>query len=358
MISFAYPGLLYLLLLIPLFAGLFWWSRIVRRKKLRRFGNPAELAALMPDASRYMPWVKLSLAMAVMAFMVVILARPRATSTLENVARTTENARGIEVMICLDVSNSMLASSTDDPEGIARLDRAKHLLEQLIRSLRDDRIGLIVFAGEAYTQLPITSDYVSANMFVNDVSTTMVPTQGTAIGAAIDMALNSFTPDDKSGRAIVILTDGENFEDDAIEAAARAASSGVVVDVIGLGTPKGAPIIIDRSKGVYMHDAAGNQVVTALNEAQAQKIASAGKGIYVSGNTSSAISDVDKQLDTLAKKDFMRTTFTPESEQFPVFAVAALILLIIYTMTVTRKISWLKRFTFFSSNSKKGEPKS
>lgn len=350
MISFAYPGLLYLLLIIPALAALFWLSRIARTRKLRRYGRPEVLASLMPDASRYMPWVKLTVALLALAFMIIVLARPRAKAALEDSARETETSRGIEVMVCLDVSNSMLASSTDDPRGVARLDRAKHLLERLVGSLRDDRVGLIVFAGDAYVQLPITTDYVSANMFINSVSTNMVPTQGTAIGSAIDMALESFTPDTKTGRAIIVITDGENFEDDAVESAARAADAGVIVDIIGLGTASGAPILIDRDKGVYMTDSQGQQVITALNAAEAQKIAKAGKGIYVSGNSSNAIGDINSQLDTLAKTDFMRTTFSPASEQFPAFAVLALILLIIDALTPTRKITWLTKFNFFTSN--------
>ncbi len=357
MISFVYPHLLYLLLLIPVFCALFWWSRVARRRKLRRFGKPEVLSALMPEASKYMPWVKMSLSLAAIAMLVIVLARPRATSTLEESARETEESRGIEIMICLDVSNSMLASSTDDPGGLPRLDRAKHLLERLIKSMRDDRVGLIVFAGDSYTQLPITADRISAQMFVNSVSTEMVPTQGTAIGSAIDMALQSFTPDDKCGKAIVIITDGENFEDNAVEAAARAASSGVQVDVIGLGTEKGAPIIINRNTNEYMKDREGKQVVTALNAAEAQKIASAGKGVYLSGGSNSCVDDLNQKLDTLAKSDFMRTTLSPKAEQFPVFAWLALILLIIEALTVTRKISWLKKITFFSNNSLSGEKK-
>lgn len=348
MISFAYPKLLYLLLAIPAFVVLFWMSRKALKKKLKRYGNISVLAGLMPEASAYMPWVKLTVSMLALTFLIIVIARPRATSTLEETARETETSRGIEIMICLDVSNSMLASSTDDPRGIQRLDRAKHLLEQLIRSMRDDRVGLIVFAGDAYTQLPITSDYISAKMFINSVSTSMVPTQGTAIGAAIDMALNSFTPDEKVGRAIIVITDGENFEDDAVDAAKRASDSGVMVDVIGVGTVKGAPIVLDRTNNVYMTDVEGVQIVTALNEAEAEKIAKAGKGIYVSGNSSSAVADIDKQLDTLAKSDFIRTTFSPQSEQFPIFAAIALILLIIDCLTVTRKISWLKKINFFT----------
>lgn len=354
MISFAYPQLLYLLLLVPLLAAMFIWSRRSRLKRLQRYGNLSTIQPLMPEASRYMPWVKMSLALVAIVFLVIVLARPRATATLEETARETEQSRGIEVMICLDVSNSMLASSTDDPHGISRLNRAKHLLEKLIKSMRDDKVGLIVFAGDAYTQLPITADRISAQMFVSGVSTDMVPTQGTAIGAAIDMAMESFTPDDKVGKAIVILTDGENFEDDAVQAAKRAASSGIQVDVIGLGTTKGAPIILNRSTNEYMKDREGNQIMTALAEKQAEEIANAGKGIYIAGNSSNAVSDLDSKLDTLAKTDFIRTTFSPQAEQFPVFAWLAIIFMVIEILTVTRKISWLKKITFFSpSNSKK-----
>ena len=223
MISFAYPGLLYLLLIIPALAALFWLSRIARTRKLRRYGRPEVLASLMPDASRYMPWVKLTVALLALAFLIIVLARPRAKAALEDSARETETSRGIEVMVCLDVSNSMLASSTDDPRGVARLDRAKHLLERLVGSLRDDRVGLIVFAGDAFTQLPITSDYISAKMFLSSINPSMVSTQGTAIGAAINLAARSFTPDETTDKAIILITDGENHEDDAIGAAKAAA---------------------------------------------------------------------------------------------------------------------------------------
>lgn len=223
MITFAYPQLLYLLLLIPAALGLFIWARISRRNKLRRFGNPETLAPLMPEASRYMPWVKITLSLFIIGVLVLMLARPRATGGIDEDSAETETQRGVEVMICLDVSNSMLASSTDDEAGISRLQRAKFLLEKLIDKMQNDKVGLIVFAGDAYTQLPITSDYISAKMFINNISTDMVPTQGTAIGAALDMAMNSFTPDDKMGKAIIVITDGENFEDNAVEEAKRAA---------------------------------------------------------------------------------------------------------------------------------------
>lgn len=280
MITFAYPHLLYLLLLIPAALGLFVWARISRKRKLRRFGNPETLAPLMPDVSSYMPWVKITFSCLIMAVLVIILARPRATGGLDSDAAETESSRGIEVMICLDVSNSMLASSTDDEAGVSRLQRAKFILEKLIDKMHNDKVGLIVFAGDAYTQLPITSDYISAKMFINNISTDMVPTQGTAIGAALEMAMNSFTPDEAMGKAIVVLTDGENFEDNAVEEAHRASNAGIQVDVIGLGAGRGVRIPVGRNN--YMiNPMTGEEVQTRLDEATASEIAKAGKGIYV-----------------------------------------------------------------------------
>ena len=217
MFSFANPHLLYLLFLLPVVAGLYIIARIARRRKLMRYGRIATLTPLMPDASRYKPGIKLVLQLIAIAALVIVLARPRAGAKEE-----VSEVQGIEVMICLDVSNSMLASSTDDPRGVSRLQRAKLVLEKLIDKLDNDKVGLIVFAGDAYTQLPITSDFVSAKMFLNSISTEMVPTQGTAIGAAIQMAMNSFTPDEDMQRAIIVITDGEilgkpHSADEAVE---------------------------------------------------------------------------------------------------------------------------------------------
>lgn len=281
------------------------------------------------------------------ASLVIMIARPRATGGLAPDSSETKTSRGIEVMICLDVSNSMLASTTDNDGGISRLQRAKHILEKLIDKMTDDKVGLIVFAGDAYTQLPITSDYISAKMFLNSITTDMVPTQGTAIGSALEMAMNSFTPNDEMGKAIIVITDGENFEDNAVEAAKRAASAGVQVDVIGLGTTRGARIPV--GKGNYMiNPMTGEDVVTKLDEATASQIAKAGDGVYVNGGTNSAIDAVDKKMDELSKGEFERKSFSPQSEQFPIFAFISLILLVIYSLTVTRKISWLKKYRFFT----------
>ena len=324
MFSFANPEYLYLLILIPVIFGLFLLSRMIRAKNIKKYGNPALLEAQMPDVSKYKPWIKISIQLVALALIVIILARPRA---MGNSKAETINVQGIEVMVALDVSNSMLASSTDDPNGISRLQQAKLLLEKLIDKLGNDKVGLIVFAGDAYTQIPITADFVSAKMFLSNIEPSMVPTQGTAIGAAIKMAANSFTADDKIQKSIILITDGENHEDDAVEAAKDAHDKGIQINVLGVGTPKGAPIPIG-GKGNYMKDESGNIVITQPNEQIAQDVANAGKGIYVSGTNRDALNVLDARLKELSKSNISKNVFSPNDEQFPVFAWVALALLI------------------------------
>ena len=309
---------------------------------MARFGKPAILASLMPDASRYTPGLKLVLQLFAITAIIIVLARPRAGAKQE-----ISEVEGIEVMICLDVSNSMLASSTDDPRGISRLQRAKLVLEKLFSQLKNDKVGLIVFAGDAYTQLPITSDFTSAKMFLSSISPDMVPTQGTAIGAAIEMAMTSFTPEADMQKAIIVITDGENFEDEPEAAAKEAANQGIQVDVIGLGSAKGALIPLGRD-GQFLRDSDGNPVTTRLNEDMAQKIAMAGNGIYVQGSSSSVVKEVSDQLDTLSKSTLEKVTYAASAEQFPVFAWLALLFLLADTFIPERKIGWLKKINFFS----------
>lgn len=343
MVSFAYPYLLYLLLAILVFVGFFLLARVARRRNLIKFGHLSTLNHLMPDASKYVPAVKIAIQMIVVAALVIVLARPRAGAKEE-----VSNVRGIEVMVALDVSNSMLASSTDDPNGISRLQRAKHVLEKLIDKLDNDKVGLIVFAGEAYTQLPITSDFVSAKVYLNSISTEMVPTQGTAIGSAISMAMHSFSPNEDIQKAIVVITDGENQVGDAVAVAKEAEKQGIQVDVIGLGSGKGAPIPLNSQKNTFLKDNEGHVVTTYLNEQMAQEIADAGKGIYVNGAASSAVNEISDQLDTLAKSDLEKVVYSSSAEQFPVFAWIALFLLIVDFFILDRKIGWLRRFNFFT----------
>ncbi len=344
MFSFANPEYLYLLILIPIIFGLFLLSRMIRAKNIKKYGNPALLEAQMPDVSKYKPWIKISIQLVALALIIIILARPRA---MGNSKAETVNVQGIEVMVALDVSNSMLASSSDDPNGISRLQQAKLLLEKLIDKLGNDKVGLIVFAGDAYTQIPITADFVSAKMFLSNIEPSMVPTQGTAIGAAIKMAANSFTADDKIQKSIILITDGENHEDDAVEAAKDAHDKGIQINVLGVGTPKGAPIPIG-GKGNYMKDESGNIVITQPNEQIAQDVANAGKGIYVSGTNRDALNILDARLKELSKSNISKNVFSPNDEQFPVFAWVALALLVCDIFVLDRKISWLKNINFFS----------
>ena len=350
MLSFAYPKLLYLLLTIPVIAAIYFQSRVSRRKRLRRFGQIKVVRAMMPDASRYMGWIKLTVECLALAFIIIALARPYTTSADASAKEEETVSRGIEVMICVDVSNSMLASSTDDPRGVSRLQRAKFILEKLIDKMNDDKVGLIVFAGDAYTQLPITSDYISAKMFLNGINTDMVPTQGTAIGAAIDMAINSFTPDSEFRKAIIVITDGENFEDNAVEEARRAASAGIQVDVIGIGGGKGSPIPMNG--GEYLKDQQGKVVMTALNESMAKEIAQAGDGIYLSGGSSSVVGDLDSHLDKLGKTEFKRRMASSAANGlFPIAAILAILMLVVDGMLPYCKISWLRDINFFTKQS-------
>lgn len=343
--TFAYPYLLYLLFLIPVVFGLWYWARMARRAKLRRYGQLKNLDNLMPESSKYMPAIKITLELLALAAIVVAVARPRAGEKEE-----VESSSGIEVMIAFDVSKSMLASSTDDPNGVSRLQRAKYILNRLIDKLDNDKVGLIVFAGEAYTQLPITTDFFSARMYLDEISTDMVPTQGTAIGTAINMCLHSFSPDEEINKAIIVITDGENHEGDALEMAKYAKELGVEVNVIGVGSLKGAPIPIDSRRGEFLKDSSGTPVTTYLNEEMAKEIASAGGGIYINGSGSKAVDQLVDSLDQIKKSDLQHVTYKASAEQFPVFVWIAVILLVIDAFVLPRKIGWLKRFSFFSVN--------
>ena len=347
MFDFANPTYLYLLAAVPVAVLLFMAARASRRAKLRRFGRMASIEHLMPDTSRYTPAVKLTLQMIALAALVIVLARPRAGAKEQQ-----EVSAGIEVMIAFDVSNPMLASSTDRPDGVSRLDRARLLLEKLVDRLDNDKVGLIVFAGEAYTQLPITTDFLSARMYLDEISTEMVATQGTAIGTAINMSINSFSTDDEVNKAIIVITDGENHEGDALEMAKYAESLGIEVDVIGVGSLKGAPIPLNGNRGEFLHDASGAPVTTYLNENMAKEIAQAGGGEYINGSGNKAVDQLVDRLDKIKKSDLKHISYKASAEQFPVFVWIALLLLAIDVCVFPGKIGWLKQFTFFSKEQK------
>ncbi|MGM9844284.1 MAG: VWA domain-containing protein [Muribaculaceae bacterium] len=342
MFNFAYPHLLYLLILLPVIYLLFYWAQVARKHKIKKFGQPVVLEPLMPERSPYKPYIKIILQMIAILALIIAIARPR-SGEKEDV----EDSRGIEVMIAFDVSRSMLASSNDDPRGISRLDRAKHILDKLVDKLNNDKVGLIVFAGEAYTQLPLTTDYISAKMYLNSLSPNMIQTQGTAIGDAIGLAINGFTSDETMSKAIILITDAEDHEGNADEMAKEAANKGIQINVIGVGSPKGNPIPLDN-RGTYMKDREGNVVTTKLNETVAANIAKTGNGIYVNGAQSSALSTLEDSLDRLEKGDIQHIIYKASAEQFPVFGWLALIFLIADIFVLDRAIRWLNNYNFFT----------
>lgn len=337
MFNFAYPALLLLLLVPALVVLLYAGSRISRRAKLRRFGRPDIVEKMMPDASKYIPAVRITLQTLALVALVIAVARPRTQGVPK-----TETSAGIEVVIAFDLSNSMLASSTDRADGVARLDRAKLLLERLIDRLDNDKVGLVIFAGTSKVQLPVTSDFYTARMYLNELHPSMMAYQGTDIATAIDMSMNCFSGATDMQKAIILITDSEDHEGAAIEAARRAAENGIQIDVIGVGTQQAMPV-----PGVRDRD--GNQAMTSLNEDLAREIAQAGGGVYVNGTASNALSVLTDQLDTLAKSDFETVEYSAASEQFPTFAALALIIMLIDVFVVDRKIGWLRGIEFFGS---------
>jgi len=343
MFRFAHPEYLFLLLLIPVLIAVFIYTGIQKRRKIKQFGNPELLAQLMPNVSIIRPRVKFYLQLLAIFFIVVVLAQPQFGTKMETVKR-----QGIEVMIALDVSNSMMAQDIQP----SRLDKAKQVLSKLVDGMENDKIGLVVFAGDAYTQLPITVDYVSAKMFLSSISPKLVPRQGTAIGSAIDLCIKSFGTKGEAGRAIVVITDGENHEDDAIGAAKLAAENDIAVHVIGMGKPDGAPIPVPGTMS-FWKDKEGNVVVSKLNEEMCKDIAAAGKGVYVrADNTNGAFKVVSKELDKLAKSDIKTNVFSDYNEQFQSFAMLALLFLLIDFFVFDRQNKRLSKFRIFDLKEK------
>ena len=339
MFRFAHPEFLYLLFVLPALLVFYVYTRRLRRKALKRYGNPELLAELMPEVSSKRHHLKFWLLFGAIAMVIIVMAGPQFGSKLETVKR-----QGVEIMVCLDVSNSMLAEDVQPN----RLAKAKQMLSRLTDDFTNDKLGLIVFAGDAFTQLPITSDYVSAKMFLSSINPSMVSTQGTAIGAAINLAMRSFTPSETSDKAIILITDGENHEDNAVEAAAAAAEKGIHVNIIGMGDPKGSPIPIDENSN-YMKDREGNVVITKLNEQMCQEIAAAGHGIYArADNTNSALRALQKEIEKMNKSELDRKVYSEYDERFQTFAWMALILLIADFMTLDRKNRIFRKVKLFS----------
>jgi len=343
MFRFADPIYLYLLALIPVLALIRFLTYRNQKKRLRKFGDPKLLRQLMPDVSRFRPSVKFWILQGALALLVVMLARPQFGTKINNEQRV-----GIETIIAMDISNSMLAEDIVP----SRLDRSKMMVENLVDHFTNDKIGLIVFAGDAFVQLPITSDYVSAKMFLSSIDPSMMATQGTDIARAIDMATHSFTQEEGIGKAIIVITDGEDHEGGALEAAKAAKDAGMRVYVLGVGSTKGSPIPIPGT-GDYMKDNTGNTVMSALNEEMCRQVAQAGGGAYIHVENNSAAQDqLDNELDKLAKKETTSTVYSEFDEQFQAVAILALLLLILEICIFDRRNPLLRRLSLFGSKKK------
>lgn len=344
MFRFENPIFFWLLLVIPLLVFVRYAHIQHRKKKLRRFGDMNLLNEMMEDVSKYRPSVKFWLLMAVLVLLIIMLARPQMGSKISR-----EKRQGIEVIIAMDISNSMLAKDVVP----SRLEKSKLLVENLVDHFTNDKVGLIVYAGDAFIQLPITSDYVSAKMFLQNITPSLIATQGTDIGEAIRLAMNSFTQDEKAGKAIVVITDGEDHEGGALEAAKEAKKRGFKVFILGVGTSAGAPIEISEGSG-YLTDNAGETVMTRLNENMCQEIAEAGSGTYIHvDNTSIAQERLDDEIAKMQKGELTSVIYSEYDEQFQAVGIIALLLLILEICILERKNPMLKNVRLFKKEIKK-----
>lgn len=336
MFRFANPHMLWLLLLIPAMAlALLVVSRL-RRRSLSRFGNPELLRELMPEVSRARESIKSVLLLTALALAVLAAARPQFGSKLRE-----EKSRGIEMMLVVDVSNSMLAEDYTP----SRLDRTKYAIDKLFSSLNQDRVGMVVFAGEAKVQLPITSDYRMARSFARKLSPSLVSVQGTALGDAISLATLSFSDAPDQSRAMIIVTDGETHDAGAIEAAKAAAEKGIRIFTIGIGTPEGAPIRLD---GELIKDEKGEMVVSRLNEELLRDIAKAGDGSYIrAGNQSFGLDEIISEINDMEKSELSTLRFEEFNEQFHHLLAVVFALLLAEVLILDRRNPRLSRFNIF-----------
>jgi Ca-activated chloride channel family protein len=346
MFRFEHPEYLYLLLIIPVLAFMQLVFQHQRKKKLKKFGNIELISHLMPDVSFVRPAVKFYLLLLALTTLIITLASPQFGTKLETVKR-----KGIELIIALDVSNSMNATDVEP----SRLARAKLAIERLTGRLVNDRIGLIVFAREAYVQLPITTDYSSAKLFLSNIETNIVPTQGTAIGSAIRLATNSFSQQKDINRAIIVITDGENHEDDAITAANEAKEKGIRVYTVGMGSAEGAPIPVSpNNQSSFMKDNDGNVVITKMNAALLKEIAEVADGEYIPANNIRAgINDLIDELGELEKSEIESKVYTEYDSKFQYPLALVILILLIEFIILDRKNKLLRKIDLFTVEDKK-----
>ena len=338
MFRFANPQYLWLLVALPVLAALFWLAMHNRRRRLARFGCPEVLDGLMPEVSNGRVVIKFLLFAAAVLLIVLAAARPQLGSKLRE-----EKAQGIEMMLVVDVSNSMLAEDFEPN----RLERTKYAIGKLFEGLKQDRVGLIVFAGEPKVQLPITSDYRMARAFARRIDPSLVSVQGTAVGKALEQALLSFSGDTEQphGRVVILITDGENHEDDALAVAERAAKQGIRIYTIGIGTPEGAPIQID---GEFIKDEKGEMVVSKLNEQMLAQIAETTDGAYVRATKQDiGLDEIVREINSMEQSELSTLRFEEFNEQYQYLLVAALVLLLAEFLLLPRRNPLLAHLNIF-----------
>ena len=336
MFRFANPEMLYLLALVPAAIIGYILAVVSRRRALARFGNAATVKSLMSGVSLMRNHLKFAIFAVAFALVVFAAARPQFGSKLRE-----EKSEGVEMMIAVDVSNSMLAEDFEP----SRLERTKYAIDRLFESLNQERVGVIVFAGEAKVQLPITSDYRMAQAFTKRISPNLVSEQGTSIGKALSMALMSFAGDNNRSRAVILITDGETHDQNALDVAKQAAEQGVRIFTIGIGTPEGAPIRID---GDFIRDEKGEMVVSKLNETMLEEIASITDGAYVRASKQSiGLEEIVKEINNLEKSEMTALRFEEYNEQFHYLLWIALALLLVEFLVLDRKNPLLARFNIF-----------
>jgi Ca-activated chloride channel homolog len=342
MFRFAHPEYLYALLLIPLLILVFTFMQAWKKRARRKFAEQQLMQQLTRDRSRSKPLLKHILSVTGLTLIIIACANPQIGTRLEEIKR-----EGVDIIIAVDVSNSMKAEDIRPN----RLERARQVISRLVDKLENDRIGIIVFAGQAYVQLPITTDYAAAKLFLSSIDTDIIPTQGTCIGCAIDLAQESFVGNDNKHKALVIITDGENHEEDAVEAAKKANQSGIIIHTIGMGTSHGAPIPVYRNgmQVDFLKDHDGNTILTKLETLTLERVAAEGKGQFIqASNTDDGLNAILASISKMQKKSFGSKQFSGFEDRFQYFLAAGLFLMLIEFSITNKKSSFIRKLNLFN----------
>lgn len=339
MFRFENPEYLYLFVAMPFLVALYIYLNIRKRNDVKKLGVLSTVKKMMPELSLKRSYLKFWLIFAALCMGIIMIARPQFGTKVENVEK-----EGIELVIAIDVSNSMLARDVS-PD---RLSRAKQILSRIIDVRKNDKVGLVVFAGEAYIQMPLTSDTQSAKLFLNTIDPSLVPVQGTAIAEAITLGASSFSGDHDVDKAMILITDGEDHEGNANEAARQASDAGIMINVIGIGSVAGSPVPESEYSNNYRTDSGGQVVVSRLNEQMAQEIAQNGKGLYVrADNSNTAVRALETELNELETKKTTNLSYSEYDEKFPFFAWILLIILIVEFLIYDKKNPLFKNIRLF-----------